>query len=46
LVHGIQDGSYGPNCIQDEIPEVFFMPGAKGLFGTADEGIIATKRLK
>ncbi|KAL2796165.1 Carboxylesterase [Aspergillus keveii] len=37
LVHGIQDGSYGPNCIQDEIPEVFFMPGAKGLFGTADE---------
>ncbi|KAL2859560.1 carboxylesterase family protein [Aspergillus pseudodeflectus] len=36
-IHGIQDGSYGPNCIQDEIPDVFFMPGVKGLFGSADE---------
>lgn len=37
-IHGIQDGSYGHNCIPSSIPDQFFMPGVKGLGKTAGEG--------
>ncbi|KAJ0423580.1 Alpha/Beta hydrolase protein [Aspergillus carlsbadensis] len=36
-ISGVQDGSYGPNCIQAAIPDVFFMPGKEGLFESAGE---------
>ncbi|KAL2857336.1 carboxylesterase family protein [Aspergillus pseudoustus] len=36
-IYGIQDGSYGPNCIQAPIPEGFFMPGLENLSRNAAE---------
>jgi carboxylesterase type B len=37
-VSGIQDGSYGPNCIPAPVPPEFTTPAQEKLAETADEG--------
>ncbi|KAI7973720.1 hypothetical protein EIK77_004326 [Talaromyces pinophilus] len=40
FIPGIQDGSYGHNCIPAPIPDQFFMPGVKNLTKNSAEGKI------
>jgi hypothetical protein len=38
FIPGVQDGSYGHNCIPAPIPDNFFMPGSENLTKDAAEG--------